>query len=117
MTGRVLLDPAGLPTDGGLVCVRRQIEPAPGKQRKELATTGCAGPTHTPLRELIRVAARVGDRGVFQTGRAKPAWITTGPILAGLARSHHPGHARRRLPRRTRAQEGRKGNLQPAAMG
>ena len=53
----VVLDPAGLPTGWShWLLVRRQVEPAPGKAKKELAFYRCAGPTLTPLRELIRVA-------------------------------------------------------------
>jgi len=65
----VALDPAGLPAGWGhWLLVRRQTQPGPGKQRRELAFYRCAGPTTTPLRELIRVAgARWAIEECFQT--------------------------------------------------
>lgn len=67
----VVLDPAGLP-DGWShwLLVRRQTEPAPGKRKMELAFYRCAGPTSTPVRELIRVAgARWAIEECFQTAK------------------------------------------------
>jgi SRSO17 transposase len=65
----VVLDPAGLPAGWGRwLLVRRQTEPGPGKQHRELAFYRCAGPAATPLRELIRVAgARWAIEECFQT--------------------------------------------------
>ena len=48
--------------------VRRETEPGPGKQHRELAFYSCAGPAATSLRELIRVAgARWAIEECFQT--------------------------------------------------
>ena len=65
----VALDPAGLPAGWGhWLLVRRQTRPGLGKQHRELAFYRCAGPTTTPLRELIRVAgARWAIEECFQT--------------------------------------------------
>jgi SRSO17 transposase len=65
----VALDPAGLPDGWGhWLLVRRQTQPGPGKQHRELAFYRCAGPAATPLRELIRVAgARWAIEECFQT--------------------------------------------------
>jgi len=116
----VLLDPAGLPTGWRhWLLVRRQTEPAPGKAKKELAFYRCAGPSQTPLRELIRVAgARWAIEECFQTAKNE----------AGLdhyqVRSWRAWHAHITLAMlaaaylaATRAQEAEKGDLKPAAMG
>jgi len=67
----VVLDPAGLPTGWGhWLLVRRQTEPSPGKTHRELAFYRCAGPTATPIRELIRVAgARWSIEECFQMAK------------------------------------------------
>jgi SRSO17 transposase len=67
----VALDPAGLPEGWGhWLLVRRQTEPGPGKQYRELAFYRCAGPAPTPLRELIRVAgARWAIEECFQMAK------------------------------------------------
>jgi SRSO17 transposase len=67
----VVLDPAGLPAGWGhWLLVRRQTEPGPGKQHRELAFYRCAGPVATPIRELIRVAgARWAIEECFQTAK------------------------------------------------
>jgi SRSO17 transposase len=64
------LDPTGLPAGWGhWLLVRRQITPAPGKD-PELAFYRCAGPTGTPVPELIRVAgARWAIEESFQTAK------------------------------------------------
>ena len=65
----VALDPTGLPAGWGhWLLGRRQTQPGPGKQHRELAFYRCAGPAATPLRELIRVAgARWAIEECFQT--------------------------------------------------
>jgi hypothetical protein len=67
----VALDPAGLPAGWGhWLLVRRQSEPGPGKQHRELAFYRCAGPVATPIRELIRVAgARWAIEECFQMAK------------------------------------------------
>jgi SRSO17 transposase len=64
------LDPAGLPHGWGhWLLIRRQITPPPGKA-PELAFYRCAGPTATPVPELIRVAAaRWAIEECFQTAK------------------------------------------------
>ena len=53
-----------------LLLVRRQSEPSPGKTQRELAFYRCAGPTATPIRELIRVAgARWSIEECFQMAK------------------------------------------------
>ena len=116
----VVLDPTGLP-DGWShwLLVRRQIEPAPGKRKRELAFYRCAGPASTPARELIRVAgARWAIEECFQTAKNE----------AGLdhyqVRSWRAWHAHITLAMlaaaylaATRAHEAEKGDLQPVATG
>jgi SRSO17 transposase len=60
----------GLPAGWGhWLLVRRQIDPPPGKD-PELAFYRCAGPTTTPVPELIRVAgARWAIEECFQTAK------------------------------------------------
>jgi SRSO17 transposase len=67
----VALDTAALPEGWGhWLLVRRQVKPAEGKTVRELAFYRCAGPTATPLRELIRVAgARWAIEECFQTAK------------------------------------------------
>jgi SRSO17 transposase len=67
----VLLDPAGLPAGWGhWLLVRRQTHPGEGKKYRDLAFYRCAGPTATPLRELIRVAgARWAIEECFQAAK------------------------------------------------
>ena len=62
--------PDGLPPGWGhWLLVRRQIDPAPGKD-PELAFYRCAGPAATPVPELIRVAAaRWAIEECFQTAK------------------------------------------------
>jgi SRSO17 transposase len=116
----VALDPAGLAAGWNhWLLVRRQIEVAPGKARKELAFYRCAGPAATPLRELIRVAgARWAIEECFQTAKNEAgldhyqvrdwrAWYAH-ITLAMLAAAYLAA---------TRAQEAKKGDPQPAVMG
>ena len=116
----VALDPAGLAAGWNhWLLVRRQIEVAPGKTRKELAFYRCAGPAATPLRELIRVAgARWAIEESFQTAKNEAgldhyqvrdwrAWYAH-ITLAMLAAAYLAA---------TRAQEAKKGDPQPAVMG
>jgi SRSO17 transposase len=67
----ITLDTSGLPDEWGhWLLVRRQVRPAEGKTVRELAFYRCAGPTATPLRELIRVAgARWAIEECFQTAK------------------------------------------------
>lgn len=72
----VALDPTGLPDGWGhWLLVRQQVEPsadqiAAGKTVPERAYYRCAGPAHTPLRELIRVAGtRWAIEECFQTAK------------------------------------------------
>jgi SRSO17 transposase len=72
----VALDPTGLPDGWGhWLLVRQQTEPtddqiAAGKTTVERAYYRCAGPTSTPLRELIRVAGtRWAIEECFQTAK------------------------------------------------
>lgn len=111
--------PDGLPVGWGhWLLVRRQIDPGPGKD-PELAFYRCAGPAVTPVPELIRVAAaRWAIEECFQTAkneagldhyqvRGYRAWYAH-ITLAMLAAAYLAA---------TRAQEAKKGDLQPAATG
>lgn len=75
----VTLDPAGLPAGWGhWPLMRRQTEPNLGKTRKELAFYRCAGPTRTPLRELIGSPVPDGrSRSASRPRRTKSASTTT----------------------------------------
>lgn len=103
----VALDPAGLPEGWSQwLLVRQQVEPTEGKMVPERAYYRCAGPTATPLRELIRVAGtRWAIEECFQTAkneagldhyqvrtwRAWYAHITLAMLAAGwlaVARAH-----------------------------
>ena len=100
-------DPAGLPEGWSQwLLVRQQVEPTEGKMVPERAYYRCAGPTATPLRELIRVAGtRWAIEECFQTAkneagldhyqvrtwRAWYAHITLAMLAAGwlaVARAH-----------------------------
>src|SRR5690349_18846938 len=72
----IALDPAGLPDGWGhWLLVRQQVQPtadqiAAGKTAPERAYYRCAGPSSTPLRELIRVAGtRWAIEECFQTAK------------------------------------------------
>ena len=67
----VALDPAGLPEDWAhWLLVRRQTTPTDGRTVVERAYYRCAGPSTTPLRELIRVAGtRWAIEECFQTAK------------------------------------------------
>jgi SRSO17 transposase len=72
----IALDSTGLPDGWGhWLLVRQQVEPtadqiAAGKTVPERAYYRCAGPAHTPLRELIRVAGtRWAIEECFQTAK------------------------------------------------
>ncbi len=109
----------GLPAGWGhWLLVRRQIDPEPGKD-PELAFYRCAGPAATPVPELIRVAAaRWAIEECFQTAkneagldhyqaRGYRAWYAH-VTLAMLAAAYLAA---------TRAQEAKKGDLDPVAAG
>lgn len=107
----------GLPAGWGhWLLVRRQIDPPPGKD-PELAFYRCAGPTTTPVPELIRVAgARWAIEECFQTAkneagldhyqvRGYRAWYAH-ITLAMLAAAYLAA---------TRAQEAKKGDPETVA--
>jgi SRSO17 transposase len=117
----IALDPTAkndaLPAEWGhWLLVRRQIGPAPDKD-PELAFYRCAGPTATPVPELIRVAgARWAIEECFQTAkneagldhyqvRGYRAWYAH-VTLAMLAAAYLAA---------TRAQEAKKGDPRPIA--
>lgn len=123
----IALDPTGLPTGWGhWLLVRQQVEPtadqiAAGKTVPERAYYRCAGPAHTPLRELIRVAGtRWAIEECFQTAkneagldhyqvrtfRAWYAHITLAMLAAGWlavtrAHEHHADQGEKGDPRPT----------------
>ena len=108
----VILDPAGLPDGvGTLVAGPPPDRARPGQE--------VSGPGLLPLRRARTdpVAGTdpgrrrpLGDRGVLpdREERGRPGSLP-GPVMAGLARPHHVGHARRRLPRRHPRAGGGKG--------
>ena len=64
----------------------------------------CYGPRHSPLRELVRVAgARWAIEESSKPPRARSGSTSTRSAARQLVPTHHPGHARPRLPHPTTA--------------